>query len=149
MNVKHMYLAITTIFLLFGCASNMELAANGINYKNITLLVREYSRYSVRGGGVFPPEGTEFLTLRIEIINKSNSDYQIDFDDIYLIDNKQNKLRVEFLKGKRHDDMGRIFWTSPALSRNFKTVTFLIPTENDFTLLRYRDEETKLIARKS
>lgn len=133
-----------TILLIFSgfwsFTHGQNLAENTLVTDNFLIITKKYKRIS----NVIPYSKEQYL-LSVEIINNNPQPVLIDFDDMFIVDDRNNYLRVEFVSGKNHDEKGKIFWTLPARSRRKKKIAFIIDKNNDAKILKFKEYETKLV----
>lgn len=133
---------IIPLFLIFiSCASTVDLVKIPLTNNKLTIIPKSYSR-----SNNVTPAGKELLTLGVTIFNNSKESFLLDLDNIYLIDNKGNKSRVEFVSGIKHDKNGKILWNIPPISKYDKNLEFIIDDQVDVSELTFLDKKIKLLS---
>ena len=89
------------------------------------------------------PNG-QWIYLATLFKNNSSNPIIIDFDDIYLLDNKNDKLRVEFVSGIRIDSDDKLYLELKPKSEIKKRITFLIKEGNHTVSMLYGDKKVKI-----
>ena len=135
MNYK--FLTLFLCLLFFGCAQNIALRGKIEDKESGLVFYHEnYTRTNY-----VTPKGYDIISISFVILNNRNYDVLIDFDELYLIDNKNKLNRVEFVQGKRHDDDGKIYLTIKANIKMNKKVSFIIHENDSIKAIQYKDKQ--------
>jgi|TARA_B110000046_G_scaffold86106_1_gene94177 hypothetical protein len=85
-----------------------------------------------------------WLYLSTTFKNDSSSRIIIDFDDLYLIDDSNEKLRVEYVSGVKINSDDKLYLDLKPKSRIEKKITFLIKEGNQTEYILFKDKKVKL-----
>jgi len=88
--------------------------------------------------------GGDWIDLIISLNNNSSSVIKIDFDDMFLMDNENNKLRVEYVSRVKLNTLDKLYLNLQPNSEIKKKVTFFIKEKNHVKSIIYEDKKVNL-----